>query len=369
MATPVRLTAWSALLLALFLVLAGCQWGGKETGPRPTPTLGPGGPGFPCGPALKGSSGFEDAFIQWTADGKHIVFGGYGALNVADAGGTQLATVVSVNRPERRPYRALPYGSYADVSPDGSRIVYSTCQYETESLPEPLYDYYDRAEKYNYEIATIGIDGSSPKRLTENEYFEHYPVWSPDGARIAYIARGDRSNPELRGRAQLRTMAADGSDVSGLTALPTVPTLDPPAWSPDGRWLAFLAYEEGLNPSDGKALYTVRADGSELSKVGVTTELPAWSPDSRRLAFTEGRGARASYTRWSPTAAGWRSYCGAWGGRWRGLPTARRSWCHMWITRSYRNARGRVLLCPAAYTRCVRTAAVCDGKRPTCSPP
>ena len=225
-----------------------------------------------------------------TPDGKHIVFGGYGALNVADAGGTQLATVVSVNRPET-PHQAPTYGSYADVSPDGSRIVYSTCQYETESLREALYDYYDRAEKYNYEIATIGIDGSSPKRLTENEHFDHYPVWSPDGARIAYVAWGDRSNPELRGRAQLRTMAADGSDVSVLTALPTGLTLDPPAWSPDGRWLAFLAYEEGLNPSLGKALYTVRADGSELSKVGETTELPAWSPDGRRLAFTEGRGS------------------------------------------------------------------------------
>ena len=291
MATPVRVTVWGVLLLAFCLALVGCQWGGKETGPRPTPTLGPEVAAFPCGPSGGPSSmrgpGFEDAFIQWTPDGKHIVFGGYGALNVADAGGTHVRTVVAVSRPET-PHQAPTYGFHADVSSDGSRIVYSTCQYETESLPEPLYDYYDRAEKYHYEIATIGIDGSSPKRLTENESFDHYPVWSPDGARIAYVGTDDRYNPERSGRAQLRTMSADGSDVSVLTALPSGVTLRPPAWSPDGQWLVFLVNEEGLNPYITKALYTIRADETGLSNIGETSWLPAWSPDGRRLAFAAG---------------------------------------------------------------------------------
>ena len=47
-------------------------------------------------------------------------------------------------------------------------IVYSTCEYPLDG----------------YEIAAVRVDGTDKRRLTEDGYFDHYPVWSPDGRRI-----------------------------------------------------------------------------------------------------------------------------------------------------------------------------------------
>ena len=52
--------------------------------------------------------------------------------------------------------------------------------------------------KYNYEISrTINLDGYGQRRLTENVLSDHYPVWSPDGSRIAFICEPTRSYPGM----------------------------------------------------------------------------------------------------------------------------------------------------------------------------
>ena len=61
-------------------------------------------------------------------------------------------------------------------------------------------------------------------------------------------------------------------------------------WSPDGQRLAFTAHEippprhSASTPLE-RILYTIRLDGSELSRLGEATTLPTWSPDSERVAF------------------------------------------------------------------------------------
>ncbi|MBW3535891.1 MAG: amidohydrolase, partial [Gemmatimonadetes bacterium] len=72
-----------------------------------------------------------------------------------------------------------------------------------------------------------GADGSNPRRLTESAASEHFPAWSPDGRSIAYVTwEGDDGH--------LWRVPSDGSgapqrlsDRSGVYATP--------AWSPDGE--------------------------------------------------------------------------------------------------------------------------------------
>ena len=92
---------------------------------------------------------------------------------------------------------------------------------------------------------------------------------------------------------EIFTRAADGRDERIVPNTKGV-GLYPPVWSPDGERLAFTAHRGqgtsvlaryGVSEPLERVLYTVRIDGSELSRVGTATTLPTWSPDGERVAF------------------------------------------------------------------------------------
>ncbi len=122
------------------------------------------------------------------------------------------------------------------------------------------------------------------RQLTHNDVEDDQPVWSPDGRRIAFVSTRD-------GNAEVFVMAADGSDVRQLTDTATTPEgaavrNDSPAWSPDGRTLAFVSDRDDV---EGE-VYRMAADGTQLRRLTtnpfVTDNAPAWSPDGRHVVYS-----------------------------------------------------------------------------------
>ena len=79
------------------------------------------------------------------------------------------------------------------------------------------------------------------------------------------------------------------SDGTGLVRLTDGPNDGPPAWSPDGRRIAFVRDKtlDGQRASSGAEVYLADADGSHVVLRAVGFQSPAWSPDGRRLAVTQ----------------------------------------------------------------------------------
>jgi TolB protein len=78
-------------------------------------------------------------------------------------------------------------------------------------------------------------------------------------------------------------MDADGSNVAELSDTPNTFGYVYPAWSPDGKQLAWTQPTD-----DGLDIYTVGADGKgakRLTKLGGLTTYAAWSPDGKTIAF------------------------------------------------------------------------------------
>ena len=263
-----------------------------------------------------------DRYVQWSPDGSRILFNlprlERGSLyGVAFDGSSRRAVVEAV------PYVANPrlqvpdgilylYGGsmmYFDISPDSSRIVYSRCAYTREEPGQELsndWDSYGRyyqvvpgiddvgnAEQeqeasswvYNYEIVVSDIDGANEKRLTNNTSWENFPVWSPDGSKIAFLT----DTEPFANRADnltIYTLATGGSVTIALDPeTDGVIHFHPLVWSPNGERLAFVAGVWSRASLTGKTIiYTVEADGSELTLVSEAASGPAWSPDGQRIA-------------------------------------------------------------------------------------
>ena len=143
-------------------------------------------------------------------------------------------------------------------------------------------------------VYVINADGSGQRRLTNGGVpgcgQEWGAAWSPDGRNIAFV--GNPMFPPPAGTpytydSTIYVMNADGSAQRGLTG--TAGFEDSPAWSPDGRKIAFLRLRQSMSE-----LYVVNADGSgELRLIASRAARGlAWSPDARKIAFvgTLGRG-------------------------------------------------------------------------------
>ncbi len=145
--------------------------------------------------------------------------------------------------------------------------------YITSSGPTPR----DRV----HQLIVADADGENPIVAASSREPLMSPAWSPDGKRLAYVGY-DRGNSAIYVHDLQTGQAKKLLSEKGINGAP--------AWSPDGRSLAVtLSY--GSNPD----VYVIDAQGGSPRRLtdssAIDTE-PTWSPDGSQIAFTSDRGGQ-----------------------------------------------------------------------------
>ena len=161
------------------------------------------------------------------------------------------------------------YNDFPRWSPDGSKIVFVSV--EDDMIPS---------------ISVMNADGREKKRLTNKIYCQS-PSWSADGSKILFTANAADPN-----EIEVCTISASGGKPEILFTRAGIES--EPSWAPDGKAVVFAATaltKEGLSDrnADIWEYDLVGRNFRQLTNHPSKDYGPAYSPDGKKIAFISHR--------------------------------------------------------------------------------
>jgi len=220
----------------------------------------------------------------WAPDSKSLLYvstreGNYNVYSIPLEGGTPKALS-----------KADGAQRYPAYSPDGTKIVFPSSRNQPGSL-------------WGFQLFVMDAKGEAvgtkARQLTRSSGSPGHPVWSPDGQWVCYVAKDFDSTRTVNigGGMQAKQSAmfssfrvfkiqAGGGREVKLTGVLTDPGQAEdtwPAWSPDGKWIAF-----GRNVQGKQNLYVLNVVSGQIIPITDfgNAMKPNWSPDGKSLYFT-----------------------------------------------------------------------------------
>ncbi|HKW64704.1 MAG TPA: S9 family peptidase [Candidatus Acidoferrum sp.] len=260
------------------------------------------------------AEGVSSGHARWSPDGKYISF-----LSARDGGKSQVWVL------DRRGGEAVRLTDAAqgvddfEWSPDSTRLVLILRDPKPEDLegaknkekpapatpPKPktpapfvidrlqfkrdTVGYLDRRRTHLY---VFNVAAKTTTQITSGDFDDNEPAWSPDGKSLAFSSNRS-SDPDANYEAHIWTVAADNTDKGAhLTQISPKPGPDSsPIWSPDGKWIAYVTeLDPHLFYYNTRHLAVVPATGGQANVLtrafDRSIHRPRFSNDGKYIYFT-----------------------------------------------------------------------------------
>jgi Tol biopolymer transport system component len=178
-------------------------------------------------------------------------------------------------------------GELSVIDTDGTGQIYLT---DTPTIGETNYDWSPGGEEITFvrdgSVYVLNADGTGLRKLTDTYVNgREQPDWSPVGEKIVFVSTFVFGG----GNKDLYIVNADGTDERNLTGNGVSEQESSPAFSPDGKKVAFVLNDD---------IYLIRADGidqTDLTGNGASAResSPTYSPDGKKIAFIRDRTVRS----------------------------------------------------------------------------
>lgn len=189
-------------------------------------------------------------------------------------------------------------------APDSKRIAYLSATPETVESPSRRSDDPRVIDRIQYKSRTalsdnrrthvwmVDVERPEPRQLTSGMFYDHAVSFSPKGDEIVFLSNHE-ADPDANNNSDI--FAVDiGGQVRQITQ--TKGCEYNPVWSPDGKWIAYLATRRDVTTIDSVAedthAWVIPASGGAGREIASDHDRrarnPRWSPDSRWIYYLAG---------------------------------------------------------------------------------
>jgi len=220
----------------------------------------------------------QDALPLWSPDGQQIAF----LSNRGDQDMPPQVYLIPFSGGEARPLTSLQAEiENMDWSPDGKRLVLAARKLDPEQIERQKDEqkkklgvtarHYERLfyklDGYGYlpherlHLWTVDVAGGKARQLTDHPVFdEQQPAWSPDGKWIAFVSNRHPDPDGNPDQEEIYLIPSNGGELRQVTA-PGI-TKSYPSFSPDGRWIAFFGHTQPNEWYRNDGVWVAPVDGS-----------------------------------------------------------------------------------------------------------